>query len=782
PIKEQVEEYNTNLKMFKDTTSLLELAMMTRGMHSPHGVGCSKLILRFNKPWCSRTIAELNKTENSFLLHISLFLNLIETHYNTSSCTCTYFLPHLSQTEPFMEAVIEQRDFLYKIGVFEVMIDDIPIMMEDKNKSFTFEETLQEAHQNDNQSLVYFLLELHVSLSPKNDSTDLIIASRRGDFLTIQSIIEKKPNFNFQNNDGWTALTFASQYGHHQVVELLLNKNPDINIQNKNGWTALMLASRYGHHQVVEFLLSKDPDINIQNNNGWTALMFASQYGYHQVVELLLNKDPDIKIQNKYGWTALMVASSNGHHQVIELLLSKDSDINIKDNDGWTALMVAAYSRRPQVVELLLSKDPNINIRNNDGGTALMIASTNGHHEVVELLLSKDPDINIQHKYGGTALMIASAIGHHQVVKLLLSKVSDINIQNNDGWTALMLASGNGHHQVVELLLSKDPDINIQNNVGGTALMIASAIGHHQVVKLLLSKDPDINIQNNDGETALMLASANGHHQVVKLLLCKDPDINIQNKDGLSAFSISLIFSNYCITKMLVSVPDISLDQHAQLLDKARSGNYIKILKLLLDSHPNHIHTIDDKKLHSLAVAAGVNNFDAVEILIKKCDITSEHIISAFTVACYGGHSSMIYHLSEKIATLPNNEKKLLVAAAGGDLRLLISMINEVGMSPDTPLVTGTTPLIIAASCGHIELVEALIQAGADVNKRNGEGMNVLDIVYGIDWYDRSDIKQLLSTPAKKPNLATASVKTLFGIIGINKVKSFMKKIQTKNE
>uniref|UniRef100_A0A1X7SEL1 Uncharacterized protein n=1 Tax=Amphimedon queenslandica TaxID=400682 RepID=A0A1X7SEL1_AMPQE len=31
PIKEQVEDYNANLKIFKDTTSLLELAMITKG-------------------------------------------------------------------------------------------------------------------------------------------------------------------------------------------------------------------------------------------------------------------------------------------------------------------------------------------------------------------------------------------------------------------------------------------------------------------------------------------------------------------------------------------------------------------------------------------------------------------------------------------------------------------------------------------------------------------------------------------------------------------------------
>ena len=493
-------------------------------------------------------------------------------------------------------------------------------------------------------------------------------------FLFFQLAID----LNYQNKQGNTALTLASEGGHYNVVTLLLlNKDLNINIQNNNGVTALMFASDSGHHQVVEQLLSKDPDINIQVNDGWTALMLASQNGHHQVVELLLSKDPDINIQDNDRWTALMFASQNGHHQVVELLLSKDPDINIQNNNGVTALMVASYYGHHQVVELLLSKDPDINIQNNNGVTALMVASYYGHHQVVGLLLSKDPDINIQDNDGLTALMFASDSGHHQVVELLLSKDPDINIRVNDGWTALMLASQNGHHQVVELLLSKDPDINIQNNNGVTALMVASYYGHHQVVELLLSKDPDINIQNNNGVTALMLASRNGHHQVVGLLLSKDPDINIQNNDGWTALMLA-----------------------------SQNGHH-QVVELLLSKDPD------------------------INIQSRNCAISMEDIISAITIAFYEGHFSIVILLSKKLTTLSSDERKLLVAAAEGDIGTLVSMLFEVGMSPDTPLVGGITPLMIAASCGHIDIVNTLIQAGADVNKTDDEGKTALDILLG---------------------------------------------------
>ena len=971
PIKEMVDSYNTKLKTFKDTTTLLELVMMTstKEMEANIGDKCSKLILKLNKSWGSETISELNKMDAYFLLSISSFLNLIKMHQDgCSSFTCTYLLP-ASQFQPVLDIVIEKSILLHKIGVYEIFVDSIPVLMEDEDESFKFENALQKAYQDNDEDVLFFLIELNISLPSASDiapsvnniessvtvqtllnkhndgwTTLMLYASANGDHQVVELLLSKDPDINIQDNDGWTALMFASRYGHHQVVglllskdpdiniqnddewtalmlashnghhqvvglllskdpdiniqnddgwtalmsachnehhqvvelllskdpdiniqnddewtvlmyacrdghyqvvELLLTKDPNINIQNNDGWTALMLASRYGHHQVVELLLSKDPDINtqnddewtalmsacrnehhqvvellltkdpdiniqnddewtalmlashnghhqvvellltkdpdinIQNNDGWTALMLASCYGHHQVVELLLSKDPDINTQNDDGWTALMSACRNGHHQVVELLLSKDPDINIQKNDGWTALMIACCNGHHQVVELLLSKDPDINIQKNDGWTALMIACCNGHHQVVELLLSKDPDINIQKNDGWTALMIACCNGHHQVVELLLSKDPDINIQKNDGWTALMIACCNGHHQVVELLLSKDPDINIQKNDGWTALMIVCRNGHHQVVELLLSKDPDINIQKNDGWTALMIASGNGHYQVVELLLSKDPDINIQDNDGRTALFSASAYGYHKVVELLLSK---ALDINIQFNDSATAltfvlllspffiqcladddldldfdifnqpqANHLKVLQHLLDSRPNHIHTIDDMKLHSLAVAAIVNNFEAVEILMERCHITAENIISAFTMACYVGQcSSMMILLSKKLTTFSTDERKLLVAAAEGDIGTLVSMLFEVGMSPDTPLVGGITPLMIATSCGRIDIVETLIQAGADVSKTNDEGKTALEIAEGIDYLD--DIKKLLvsKTPTHK--------------------------------
>ena len=718
--KNYVENRSRFIKLAKVRDLLTKIDVALKQEASEHRC---KLILTLSGEWSMQSIDSLYKLIKYFFGDKAKYITFNRS-YNGS--IIIHFIISSSKIAETLVCMVQAKtQYMHHFGIFQLIINKQIIINRDESVTFCFEKSLLYAITNINdyfcgkeyQNMVLFFSQLAIDINYQNEegNTAFMLASEGKHYHVVKLLLLNKDlNVNIQNNNGMTALMLASCHqplvseilnikiplmfedffgGHHQVVELLLSKDPDINIQNNDGWTALMSASRYGHHQVVELLLSKDPDINIQNNDGVTALMSACRYGHHQVVELLLSKDPD-NIQDNDGRTALMFASRYGHHQVVELLLSKNPNINIQSNTGWTALMLASENGHHQVVELLLNKDPDINIQDNDGWTALMFASQNGHHQVVELLLSKDPDINIQDNDGWTALMFASKNGHHQVVELLLSKDPDINIQDNDGWTALMFASQNEHHQVVELLLSKDPDINIQDTDRVTALMIASYNGHHQVVELLLSKDPKINIQSNDGVTALMFASQNGHHQVVELLLSKDPGINIQNNDGWTALMLASCYGHHQVVELLLSID--------------------------------------------------TNIFN---IQSRKCDISMEDIIGAFTIACYEGHSSIVISLTKKLTTLSNDERELLVATANGDIRTLVSMLFEVGMSPDTPLVGGITPLMIAASCGHIEIVNTLIQAGADVNKTNDEGETTLDILSGnIEGASSAYILDLLIT------------------------------------
>ena len=655
--------------------------------------------------------------------------------------------------------------------VVELLLNKNPDIDIQNNNGWT---ALMFACRHGHQKVVELLLNSNPNINIEDCGwTALMHACRQGHDKVVEILLRKNPNMNIQDKvHGLTALMLASIKGHHKVIELLLDKNADVSICDTKGMNALMIACQQGHHKVVKLLLAKNLDINAQNDDSCTALMIASKLGHHEVVEVLHSKDLDVNIKDRNGMTALMLACDKEHHQVIKLLLKTNSDINAKERNGQTALMRACCNSHYQVVELLLSKDHDVNVQDNNGMTALMVASFLGHHHIVKLLLSKELDINIKNVSGWTALICASCYGHYQVVEALLSSNPEINIQSEDGWSALMQACQEGHHQIVELLLKKDPDMNITNKYGVTALMLACDNGYDKVTALLLTKDKNIDIQDNEGWTALMHACRRGYHQVVQVLLRKSPNLNICNIHGLDALTSVLFYFKFLAKGYETTNSNLQL------------VNPFKTLELLLSCHPNHIHTIDNVNLHSLAVAAVANNLEAVKILMKNCNISMEFITSAFSMACYQGHSPMIIHLSHEI-TLSNDERKLLVAAAEGETGTLVSMLFEVGMSPDTQLVGGITPLMIAASCGHIEIVDTLIQAGADVNATDDEGNTALEITKNIKVYDRKNIVAVLvaNTPADKPDptiavkkrkRTTFAMKHLLSVL--DKAKSFLLK------
>ena len=48
-------------------------------------------------------------------------------------------------------------------------------------------------------------------------------------------------------------------------------------------------------------------------------------------------------------------------------------------------------------------------------------------------------------------------------------------------------------------------------------------------------------------------------------------------------------------------------------------------------------------------------------------------------------------------------------------------------ITPDVQFIHGITALMISSSCGHTDIVEALIQSGANVNKTDEFGYTALD-------------------------------------------------------
>jgi ankyrin repeat protein len=72
-----------------------------------------------------------------------------------------------------------------------------------------------------------------------------------------------------------------------------------------------------------------------------------------------------------------------------------------------------------------------------------------------------------------------------------------------------------------------------------------------------------------------------------------------------------------------------------------------------------------------------------------------------------------------------SDETGLIAAIRAGDIAGLRARLSPAGNASDdcaAGLPNGLTALMIAAACGHQEVVELLLQCGADPTRRDGHG------------------------------------------------------------
>jgi len=93
----------------------------------------------------------------------------------------------------------------------------------------------------------------------ENGNTALILASRAGHTLAVQTLLSERPNLNVVDNDHQTALMNAVKNGHIGVATLLLKAGADANIPDNFNKTPLyyaMLLYKQSNPALAELLRS----------------------------------------------------------------------------------------------------------------------------------------------------------------------------------------------------------------------------------------------------------------------------------------------------------------------------------------------------------------------------------------------------------------------------------------------------------------------------------------------------------------------------------------------
>ncbi|KAI9764645.1 MAG: hypothetical protein M1840_008142 [Geoglossum simile] len=582
-------------------------------------------------------------------------------------------------------------------------------------------------------------------------------ASLRGHEAVVRSLLQSKVYVEAESGQFGTALQGASLRGHMKVIEILLQSGADVNApggeytptpsrgsgkmtENRIGQVIQFLMGEeryqetrrrpqdspsYAHEKLVGLLLDGKIDINMQTAGFGPALHAAARAGHEQVVQILLDSGADVNAQGGAYRTALQAAAVGGNLAVVELLLAAGADVNTQDGLYDTALQAACRQKDLEIARILLSKGADVNARGGQYGAALHAACRSGQEELVELLLEHGADVNLQGGPYDTAIQAAAADGLTNIALIWILLVD--NSEEAKVGRSLQIAAFGGHEHLVTFLIEEVEDINADGGCFGTALQTAIAGEHDRLVQSLIARGAEVNNYGRHFGSALQNAAAIGNKHLVKLLLEKGAD-PMRNSGGSGLATAKVMRGEY-------GGWGTSSDFHYPL-EVACRGGHSEVVEILLDKAAvlgGHAHVLQILLNHGPAGALGAK---------------------ALSKACKNGNEIMVRLLLENFTAgdLVRRTPSYLHLATHGNNEGIVGLLLEKGADVKADSGDGT-PLHVACSLGRVKLCTIFVEKGADVSYKGnskcppllmacvGGSDNIVEILLdrGADPNDRPD-------------------------------------------
>ena len=164
---------------------------------------------------------------------------------------------------------------------------------------------------------------------------------------------------------------------------------------------------------------------------------------------------------------AVAEAAMQGDIAKVRSLLAQQRDVNVAQGDGMTALHWAADRGDATMTALLLRSGAKLTGTTKNGGyTPLHVAARAGHGAVVQALLAAGADAKARTATGATAMHLAASAGDAASVNALLAKKADPNaLEAKWGQTPLMFAAAENRGDAARALLAGGADPAIRSKM-----------------------------------------------------------------------------------------------------------------------------------------------------------------------------------------------------------------------------------------------------------------------------------------------------------------------------
>jgi ankyrin repeat protein len=239
-------------------------------------------------------------------------------------------------------------------------------------------------------------------------------------------------------------------------------------------------------------------------------------------------------------------------------------------------------------------------------------------------------------------------------------------------------------------------------------------------VRTLLQQRVDVNAAETDGTTALHWAAYRGHAQAAQLLIGAGANVKAANRYGVTPLTLAASKGNAAVVDMLLKAgadPNSALPEgETVLMTAARTGN-VEVIRLLIASGAEVNAKESWRGQTALMWAAADNHPQAIKTLVElgaQIDARSTGGFSALLFAVRAGKHDAVQALLDAGANVNDTIRPLAPAAPSART---VAQGNAAGAvrRPNTG-PEGTSALVIAITNAQFTLAKYLVEHGADPN------------------------------------------------------------------
>jgi cytohesin len=507
-----------------------------------------------------------------------------------------------------------------------------------------------------------------------------------------------------RREEGTTPLLLALEQVRLPVVERLLAAGADPNVHLGQQLTTLELAMLQGSADMAGLLLKWGANPNPGGGcNAGTPLQLALVQKQAALVEQLLAAGavPDVVCEWNHT-TPLQLAVAGGCPRSVQLLLGKGADTCVVEvGSGDTLLHVAVRHNSSSIVGALLGAGAAPNEVNRAGDTPLLLAVREGQEDAArQLLQGPGVDVRIVDSTDSNALHLAARSGRSSIVPGLLQRGAQVAATDSRGLTPLHHAAFMGHLAVVQQLVEAGADVWADAACGaGTPLHLALAAHHWEVAECLLASGLAAGV------------SAGGLSNVA----------SVQAAGPSAAGSTALTGGSPAAPSSATTTSSSSRSTSmASCLHLAAEVGHMPTITTLLKAgaDPCAVNSRGELPLHS---ASRAGHTLAVRQLIAAVQGTQPQLLCLLStegfapvhLAAAGGHISVLAELLGPTGVGVNikgaqGRMPLHLAAAGGHKACVWLLVKEKGANREALDADGATPLQLAFLAHQPQVVPLL--------------------------------------------------------------------------